>query len=227
MRSRRGSYSNQDGCHPRSGFGRIGEVPDRLSDTDVLAAVLSTGGQTARATAERLVNRHGLGVLRDARVDDLAEASGIEKTDAERILASVELGRRVYGVGEAGPSFESPEAVYLFNRDLARESREHFAVLLLNSRNRIVDRSIVSVGSLNASIVHPREVFRPAIEMTAAAMVLVHNHPSGDPMPSRDDIEIARRLIRGGELLGIQVLDHVIVARDSYLSMRRERILWT
>ncbi len=226
----RGSKRRPNSPARRGGDRRVSDPvlggPDRLSDAEVVALVLNSGGpRSARDVAEQVVSRGGLSLLRDARVVDLVREAGIERESAERLVASVELGRRVYGIGEEGPVFESPDAVYLFNRDLAQECREHFAVLLLNARNRILKREVVSIGSLNASIVHPREVFRPAILESAASVVLVHNHPSGDTMPSRDDIEITRRLIRGGEMLGIQVLDHVIVAGRSYLSMRRERMI--
>src|SRR5207247_6856225 len=103
---------------------------------------------------------------------------------------------------------------------LRREQREHFLVLLLNARHEVMAKETVSVGSLNASIVHPREVFKPAVLASAASVVLVHNHPSGDPDPSEEDLTITKRLVEVGELLGISVLDHVIVAKRGVTSLR-------
>jgi DNA repair protein RadC len=108
---------------------------------------------------------------------------------------------------------------------LRKQAREHFLVLLLNARHEVMGQETVSVGSLNASIVHPREVFRPAVLASAAAVVLVHNHPSGDPEPSEEDLSITKRLVEAGELLGISVLDHVIVASRGVVSLRSRQLL--
>ncbi len=136
-----------------------------------------------------------------------------------------------YRVGEAGtPTYEAPptrpvtepERVSTLCRGLARLRVEVFQVLLLDARHHLIRKVTVSRGSLNASIVHPREVFRPAIVASAGAILLVHNHPSGHPEPSRDDLELTKRLVRAGELLGIPVLDHIIIVKSGYLSLRRE-----
>jgi DNA repair protein RadC len=177
------------------------------------------------AAAERVLGDAGIGFLRELRSWDLAQYPGIGPARATRLVAARELGRRAYGVGNDGPSFDTPESVFFQTRDLCEDEREHFVVLLLNARQRLMRRDVVSLASLNSSIVHPREVFRPAIRNAAAAIVLVHNHPSGDPSPSRDDVEITRRLLRAGELLGIPVLDHVIVAGRRYVSLRREQLM--
>ncbi len=112
------------------------------------------------------------------------------------------------------------DVVALLGKGLTAEPREHFIVVLLNARHEVIARETVSVGSLNASIVHPREVFKPAIAQSAASVVLVHNHPSGDPEPSEEDLSITRRLVQVGDLLGIGVLDHVIIARRGVVSLR-------
>jgi DNA repair protein RadC len=118
-----------------------------------------------------------------------------------------------------------PEDVLAYCRDLPHLKREHFVVLLLNARHEVQARQTVSIGSLNASIVHPREVFRPAVVHAAAAVVLVHNHPSGDPEPSEEDLSITKRLVSAGELLGVTVLDHVIVAGRGFVSLRARNLL--
>jgi DNA repair protein RadC len=117
------------------------------------------------------------------------------------------------------------DVVAVVGSKLRKEQREHFLVLLLNARHEVIGRETVSIGSLNASIVHPREVFKPAVVASAASVVLVHNHPSGDPEPSEEDLTITKRLVEAGELLGIQVLDHVIVAGRGVVSLRSRQQL--
>lgn len=136
-----------------------------------------------------------------------------------------ELTRRRYR-GKKLPEIRGPDDVArVVGPKLRKETREHFLVLLLNARHEVMGRETVSVGSLNASIVHPREVFRPAVVASAAATVLVHNHPSGDPEPSEEDLSITKRLVEAGELLGISVLDHVIVASRGIVSLRARQLL--
>jgi len=136
-----------------------------------------------------------------------------------------ELTKRRYR-GRAPKAIRGPDdVVALVGRKLCREQREHFLVLLLNARHEVIGRETVSIGSLNASIVHPREVFRPAIIQSANSIIAVHNHPSGDAEPSEEDIAITKRLVECGELLGIQVLDHVIVASRGIVSFRSRQLL--
>ena len=136
------------------------------------------------------------------------------------LSAAFELGRRAHTPGPEPRAIRGPEDVLSTVRDLATARREHFVVLLLNARHELQCRETVSIGSLNASIVHPREVFLPAILHSAASVVLVHNHPSGDPEPSEEDLSITRRLVEVGDLVGIGVLDHVIVAARGVVSLR-------
>jgi DNA repair protein RadC len=117
------------------------------------------------------------------------------------------------------------DVVALVGRKLRKEQREHFLVLLLNARHEVMGQETVSIGSLNASIVHPREVFKPAMLASAASIVLVHNHPSGDPEPSEEDLSITKRLVQAGEILGIGVLDHVIVGSRGVVSLRSRQLL--
>jgi DNA repair protein RadC len=136
-----------------------------------------------------------------------------------------ELTKRRYR-GKTPPVIRGPDdVVKLVGRNLRRESREYFLVLLLNARHEVLAWETISVGSLNASIVHPREVFKPAVLASAASLVLVHNHPSGDPEPSEEDVSITKRLVEVGELLGIGVLDHVIVAKRGVVSFRSRQLL--
>jgi DNA repair protein RadC len=136
-----------------------------------------------------------------------------------------ELTKRKYR-GETPKEIRGPDDVVSFvGRNLRRMQREHFIVLLLNARHEVIGRETVSIGSLNASIVHPREVFKPAVLASAASIVLVHNHPSGDPEPSEEDLNITKRLVQAGDLLGIAVLDHVIVASRGIVSLRSRQLL--
>ncbi len=150
---------------------------------------------------------------------------GIGLARAAALTAAFELGRRALEQGPQTSPIRGPEDVLAQVRDLARARREHFVVLMLNARNEMQGRETVSIGSLNASIVHPREVFLPAILHSAASVVLVHNHPSGDPEPSEEDLTITRRLVQVGELVGIGVLDHVIMAARGTLSLRSRQLL--
>jgi DNA repair protein RadC len=136
-----------------------------------------------------------------------------------------ELTKRRYR-GKLPQAVRNPEdVVAIVGAKLRREQREHFLVLLLNARHEVISKETVSIGSLNASIVHPREVFKPAVLGSAATIVLVHNHPSGDPEPSDEDLAITKRLGEAGELLGIAVLDHVIVAKRGVVSLRARQLL--
>jgi DNA repair protein RadC len=188
---------------------------------------------------ERL-RAHGVTALSDGELLALVLGSGSAGRSAMRIgrrlsrIAPGDLARwpmprwlRIAGIGPARAAALTAafEDVLAQVRDLARARKEHFAVLLLNARHEMQSREIVSIGSLNASIVHPREVFLPAILHSAASVVLVHNHPSGDPEPSEEDLSITRRLVEVGELVGIQVLDHVIVAGRGVVSLRARQML--
>lgn len=136
-----------------------------------------------------------------------------------------ELTKRKYR-GRKPQEIRGPDDVVAFvGPKLRKEAREHFLVLLLNARHEVMGKETVSIGSLNASIVHPREVFKPAIVSSAASVILVHNHPSGDPEPSEEDLSITKRLVAAGETLGVGVLDHVIVASRGVVSLRSRQLL--
>jgi DNA repair protein RadC len=197
-----------------------------LTPADLFSLVLGSGtrGRSARVVAQSLARR---------RLSELSEwpalrwlaVSGIGPARAAALVAAFELGRRASLPAPAGGSIRGPEDVLAHVRELRRARREHFVVLLLNARHELQARETISIGTLNASIVHPREVFRPAILHSAASVVLVHNHPSGDPEPSEEDLGITKRLVQVGELVGIGVLDHVIVAARGTVSFRARRLL--
>ena len=200
--------------------------PGVLADAELLALVLGSGvaGRSALRMGRQLARRHPseLAVWPLARWLGVA---GVGPARAAALVAAFELGRRALERPACRAPIRGPEDVLAHVRDLPRARREHFVVLLLNARHELERRETVSIGSLNASIVHPREVFLPAILHSAASVVLVHNHPSGDPEPSEEDLSITRRLLEVGELVGIGVLDHVIVAARGTVSFRARQLL--
>jgi DNA repair protein RadC len=200
--------------------------PGALTDAELLALLLGSGtaGRSAARIARVLARRppHVLAQWTTAR---WLLVPGIGPARAAALAAAFELGRRAHEPATSASPIRGPEDVLGHVRDLARARREHFVVLLLNARHELQCREVVSIGSLNASIVHPREVFLPAILHSAANVVLVHNHPSGDPEPSEEDLSITRRLVQVGELVGIGVLDHVIVAARGLVSLRGRQLM--
>lgn len=201
------------------------EGPGVLADAELIALVLRTGDRQRDAwdLSRRLLGQcGGLTGLSGETTATLRTHSGVGPAKAASLMAAFELGRRALGAPlEPGQSISCPIDVQRhFQPRLRALRRESFHVLLLDGRHRLLAFENVSVGTLTASLVHPREVFREAIRCAAAAMLLVHNHPSGDPSPSAEDRDVTRRLRSAGELLGIRVLDHVIVAERGYFSFR-------
>jgi len=194
-----------------------------LSDAELLAIILRTGVRGASAVD------HGRAIMEEFRdfrqlaaagVAELCKVKGLGPAKAAQILAALEIARR-YGEHEfkPGESLRGSGDVYAhFRERLADERREHFYAVLLDNKHRKIKDVAVSQGSLTASIVHPRDVFAPVVRESAAAVIFVHNHPSGDPTPSKEDIEITRRLREVGELMGVRVLDHIVVGKGRYVS---------
>ena len=204
---------------------------EALSAQGILALILGGGsrGESVMVTSQKLLSRCGsLKGVADASVEELSETRGIGIAKAAQIKAALELSKRLEaGVGEkARPVLKSPqEVVHTVRSQLKGKKKEHFLVLCLDTRNRLISCRPVSIGSLDTSVVHPREVFREAFSCSAASVIFVHNHPSGDPEPSGEDIELTRRLAKAGEIVGIDVLDHIIVCDRSYLSLKAKNLL--
>jgi len=177
-------------------------------------------------TAQRLLSKFGsLKTLAAASLEELSQIKGIGLAKASQIKAAFELAGRLerYAEDSKKPLLKTPENVAeLLRGGLKGKKREHFMVILLDTRSRLIKVSQISVGSLDSSIVHPREVFKEAISASAASVILVHNHPSGDNNPSEDDIKLTKRLADTGELMGIEVMDHIIITDNSYISLKRE-----
>jgi len=194
--------------------------PGTLTDADLVAVLIGNVDVAIRfcsAVPVRQLNRVPL--------EELVAVQGIGPNRARMILAAVELGRRLWPDGDAAALVRGPETVFDLCRDIRAANREHFVGFYLNSRNQVLRREVISIGSLNASIVHPREVYQPAIAVSAASLILAHNHPSGDPTPSEEDLAITRRLVEAGRILGIDILDHVVVCRDAYASFKERKLL--
>ncbi|MDQ3071431.1 MAG: DNA repair protein RadC [Acidobacteriota bacterium] len=208
---------------PREKLARAGV--EALGDNELLAVVLGTGarGYTALDVANGVLDGAGglRGLARMGR-DELSGARGIGPARAARVQAAIEIGRRTLTRDPADrPQFGTPAEVAAFLLpQFGSYPVERFGVLLLDTRHRLIRARILSVGSVDASVVHPREVFREAILAGAAAVVLFHNHPSGDPSPSRDDLALTRRLVSAGDLVGIDVIDHLVLADAKYASMK-------
>jgi len=209
---------------PREKLERTG--PGALGDNELLALVLGHGTRARNALElanELLAEVGGLHGLARASRGQLCRRKGVGHTRAGRIIAAVELGRRtLLGLArDERPQIMSPlDAAVLLAPQFGARDIEQFGVMLLDTKHRVVRTLVLSTGSPDGTCVHPREVFREAVLTGAAAVVLFHNHPSGDPTPSRADVALTQRLRAAGELMGVEVLDHVIVANDSYYSFR-------
>ena len=202
---------------------------ESLSTSELLALIIRTGNSSKSAVqlAEDVLaySAKELGSLREADVQELTEIDGIGSTKACSIVASLELARRLLGreSDESRISMKNPESVAnLLMEDMRGLKQEHLVALLLNAKCEIESRITVSIGELTSTVVHPREVFPPAIRKGAAGIILAHNHPSGDPTPSQDDIQSTKRIMEVSKLVGIRLLDHLIIGDGRYISLRNE-----
>ncbi len=198
-----------------------------LSDTELLAILLRTGTSSVSVLhlAEEVLAKYqdkGLAAIMNISPQEIATIHGVGLAKAATIVAAVELGRRISTkAAQKLEKIEGPEDVARYASPILRfEQKEHFLVLLLDVRNRVLAMPTISIGSLTASVAHPREIFREAIRYSAANMILIHNHPSGDPTPSREDVQLTKQMMKAGEIMGIPVLDHVIIAGDGFLSLK-------
>jgi DNA repair protein RadC len=205
----------------------ISDGPESLANHELLAILLRTGtkDESVLQLANRLLKHfEGLRLLKDATIEEMTSIKGIGTAKAVQILAAIELGRRISRLQyDERYVIRSPEdgAKYVME-DMRFLSQEHFVCLYLNTKNQVIHRKTVFIGSLNASIVHPREVFKEAIKRSAASIICAHNHPSGDPTPSREDIEVTKRLVECGKMIGIELLDHLIIGDRKFVSLKEK-----
>lgn len=199
---------------------------ESLSNGELLALLINSGtkGKSAMALAEEVLakDEKGISYLRESSLEELLSINGIGKAKAARIMAAVELGKRIASKPiEKRVKIESDEDVaHIFMEDLRYKKKEIFKAVLLDSKGGVISIETVSIGELTSTLVHPREVFNQAVKKSAAAMVFVHNHPSGDPTPSREDFNTTDRLVACGDILGIKVVDHIVIGDGRYISIR-------
>jgi DNA repair protein RadC len=213
---------------PRERLQKFG--PEALSAQELLALVIGRGipKKSVMNIAQELLAKFGnIRAISQATIEELSQIKGIGLAKAAQIKACFELGKRE----ELEPELKNfdikdPEAlVKAIRASIKDKAKEHFKLILLNPRNKIIGISTISIGSLNASLVHPREVFKDAIVHSAASVVLAHNHPSGDPEPSEDDLKITKKLVDSGKILGIEVIDHIIIAKNGFKSLANEGLI--
>ncbi len=211
---------------PRERLQKFGA--EALSAQEILAVILGRGisGESVMVTAQRLLSQFGsLKGIADASLEELSKVRGIGLAKAAQIRAAFELASRLEGYQDSGKreTAKTPEDVVALVRSrLKGKKKEYFLALLLDTRNQLIRVAEISVGSLDSSIVHPREVFKEAVAASAASVIFAHNHPSGDPEASEDDLNLTKRLAEAGEIMGIDVLDHIIIGEEKYLSLKRE-----
>jgi len=194
----------------------VAKGSENLKDKELLAILLGTGveGKNVIEVAEQILEKYPIKNFLQLKYEDLIKIKGINSAKACIILASQELVKRALDVrDESLPKVESVEDVLAQVVYMREKTREHLMAIYLNARNEMVWKKLVFLGTLNASLVHPREIFKEALDKNACSVILAHNHPSGDNEPSEDDIEITKRIIEAGKIMGVEVLDHVIIAK--------------
>jgi DNA repair protein RadC len=197
---------------PRERFLKYGK--ENLSDAELFAIILRTGTLKENVVdmSNRLIKEHGLDKMFDCSLKELQEIKGIGPSKAMQILAMSELGKRHSKSKNPITKISKAEDVYNYFKDsLENEKQENFYILILNNANKIINKELICKGILDSVILHPREIFKPAIKHSASKIILIHNHPSGDPKPSQEDLQITKQLIEAGKLIDIKVLDHVII----------------
>jgi len=213
---------------PREKLIKLGAAA--LSNAELVAILIRVGNsrESAVQLAARVLSRcGGLRYLPEMSLEELQENKGIGPDKAVMIKASLELGCRLAtSVRESSISITSPaQAASLFMEELRYKKKEYFTIAMLNTKNHLIAKEEISIGSLSASIVHPREIFTLPVRKSAASIILYHNHPSGDPSPSQEDLAVTRRLVDGGNILGIAVRDHLIIGDGCYFSFREKGLL--
>jgi DNA repair protein RadC len=212
---------------PRERLMRVG--PQALSTAELLAIILrvGVGGENVLTMAQRILATYeGLGGIARADFAQLAAEHGLGPAKTAQILAALELGRRLMAESpEERWQIRAPsDAAHILMPKLGFQEQEHFAILYLDTRNRVSDQEVLYVGSLNTSLVRVAEVFRGAVRRNCAALIVAHNHPSGDPNPSPEDVSLTRRLVDAGKLLEIDVLDHLVIGHNRYVSLRERSL---
>lgn len=194
--------------------------PEKLSSAELLAILLRTGckGVNVVELSKKILNKYPNGLI-NVNIDDLKNTYGLGEAKACEIVACFELGRR-FLKDKKSELILSPEKVWEELKEIRNNKKEHFVVFYLDARNQVIKQEVISIGTLNASLIHPREVFEPAIKNNTAQIIIAHNHPSGECEPSEEDLAITKRLQEAGKILGIEIVDHVIVSANKWQSFR-------
>jgi DNA repair protein RadC len=208
---------------PRERLRKLGA--DKLGNAELLAILLRVGvaGESAVQVGQRLLHEFkGLAGIHRAPLEELVTQHGIGEAKAAQIKAAIELGRRLNDIGPEGkPTINSPEeAAQLVRYEMQALDQEQLRVLLLDTRNHLLGNEEIYLGSVNTAQVRPGDIFKHAVRKNATAIIVIHNHPSGDPTPSPDDVAVTRELVKAGELMGVKVLDHIVIGQGRHVSMK-------
>ncbi len=197
----------------------------KLAEFELLAILLGSGikGLNVIQLSKKILNIIQKIGIKKITLEDLLKIKGLGKAKASQILATVELGRRLQA--DKRREILSAEDIWNLCADIRDSKKEHFIAFYIDTQNCLIERQIISIGTLNASLVHPREVFEPAVRLSASSVILAHNHPSGNCEPSQDDVEITKRLTEAGKILGMEIADHVIVAKDKFLNFKEQNLI--
>ncbi len=212
---------------PREKMVRQG--PQALTNEELMAVILGSGTRRegVLSLAHRIIQQYApQAVYAEADVQKIQDLFGLSKVKACQVVAALELGRRLFASPPHTVSLRTPEEVYAYVRPMETLAQEHLRGLYLDTRNRLIRDETLTIGTLDASLAHPREILAPALESRCAGFILVHNHPSGDPQPSTEDLELTRRILEASKILGLTFLDHLIVGRGAYVSLRKTTRLW-
>jgi len=209
---------------PREKLEKYG--PEKLSDSELLAILLGTGSKGVNVVelSNKILKKFSKSGLAKANFKELKNTFGLGSAKACEIIACFELGQRLLK-NKKSVLIISPQDVFKETKDIRDNKKEHFVIFYLDTRNQEIKREIISIGTLNANLVHPREVFEPAIKNNAAQIIVAHNHPSGDTEPSEDDLIITKKLVEAGKILGIEVLDHIIVTKNTFISLKEKNLI--
>jgi DNA repair protein RadC len=211
---------------PREKLRKFG--PASLKNYELMAVILGKGTRKEGILelSKRIMSQYGdQAVFSHADVDTTGKVLSLSPVQACQVVAAFELGKRLFG-RPTEVFLRSPQEVFEYAKDMARLKKEYLRGFYLDTRNKLMRDEIIAIGTLNASLAHPREIFHPAIESHAAAILLVHNHPSGDPLPSKEDIELTKQVYEASRIIDIDVLDHVIIGDETYCSLKESTEIW-
>lgn len=213
---------------PRERFLKFGA--SSLSTHELLAIIIRTGSKNESVidlSKHLLYKYHSLKELSTIQTNELMKMKGIGTSKAIELQTVFEIAKRINSEQfKEGVFLKSPESIFLYTKDqLEMKTQEHLLGLYLNTKGELIKKEVLFIGSLNTSLIHPREVFKFAVQYSAATLILIHNHPSGDPTPSSNDIDVTKRMVRNGEMMDIPVMDHVIIGRDKYYSFKEHGII--